>query len=133
MALSAKIVIMEAWVIIEFQVTTTSIYAYAEMSPVMIKNSAGEAILQISAARDTPDIGPKFLVDLKAAPPSALIDIKGYIGFPKLDTGAEVALRLNAVRHRLCLVFPLPSWPRHRLRLVFPLPSWLRHRLSLRL
>ena len=35
------------------------------------------------------------------------------------------------VRHRLCLVFPLHSWPRHRLCLVFPLPSWLRHRLCL--
>ena len=34
------------------------------------------------------------------------------------------------VKHRLCLVFALPSWLRHRLCLVFALPSWLRHRLS---
>ena len=30
---------------------------------------------------------------------------------------------LSRRRHRLCLVYPLPSWLRHRLCLVYPLPS----------
>ena len=37
----------------------------------------------------------------------------------------------NSARHRLCLVFPMPSRLRHRLCPVFPLPSRLRHRLCL--
>ena len=41
------------------------------------------------------------------------------------------AAHLGAVRRRLCLAFPLPSWRRHRLCLVSPLPSWPRHRLCL--
>ena len=46
-------------------------------------------------------------------------------------TSRAACLREISVRHRLCLVSPLPSWLRHRLCLEFPLPLWLRHRLCL--
>ena len=94
-SLSAKIVVMEAYFMVEFILSDTQLYASAEMSPINIKSGSGDTFLQISRSEDETDKGASFLIDMTTAP-SALININGYIGLPMLNIGAAVAIRLDA-------------------------------------
>ena len=95
-SLSAKIVVMEAYFMVEFILSDTQLYASAEMSPINIKSGSGDTFLQISRSEDETDKGASFLIDMQTTP-SALININGYIGLPMLKIGAAVSIELDAV------------------------------------
>ena len=90
-SLSGRISIAGFEAQVDAAISSTSFKIDAEMDPI----SLGGLIDISASARDANNDGPRLLVDLQAAPATALVEISGRVAIPLLNVNGDVLITVN--------------------------------------